>query len=164
MPVSSNHAYVYRGGGAILNERAREWMFSAETIIMCEMEKQKWKTVIDEKVIVEVTHWWPDKRCRDSHNSYKILLDSLENSGVFSNDRYALVRQGDFFIDRENPRIELVIYRQADEPPLSRCHWCKYSRGVSDDGVDCIVGKYIARHKRDIVTCKEYKERGMSKI
>lgn len=159
VPVSSNHAYIYRRrGGAILNDRARQWMAQAEMVISNEMQQQHWETIGKEKVVVEVTHYWQDRRCRDTSNSYKILLDSLENCGVFENDRYAIVRQQDFFVDRDNPRVELVIYRLADEDPLERCLRCKYQRGFTKnkDKVGCICGQYFAAEKQVPIKCDNF--------
>ena len=98
----------------MLNKRAKDWMSNAEEITCAAIKKQKWKCTEKVKIIVEVTTYWQDRRVRDTHNSYKILMDALENAKVFDNDRYAIVRQIDFSVDKENPRVELVIYKMEE--------------------------------------------------
>ena len=79
------------------------------------MEEQGWKTVVNEKLIVELIHHWQDHRIRDCSNSLKLLCDSIQNSGIVNNDRWLLCRQQDFDVDRENPRLELVIYKKEND-------------------------------------------------
>lgn len=115
VPVTENHAYFYRMGRKNLNSIAKKWMSNAEEITVEEIKKQHWKTTVKQKVIVEIHTYWPDARIRDTHNSYKLLFDALENAKVFDNDRYAMARQIDYSIDRENPRVELKIYVKEDD-------------------------------------------------
>lgn len=110
VPITENHAYFYRMGRKNLNAAAKKWMSNAEEITRGEIERQHWETTAKHKVVVEIHTYWPDARVRDTHNSYKLLFDALENAKVFDNDRYALARQIDYSIDRENPRVDLKIY------------------------------------------------------
>lgn len=63
----------------------------------------------DKKLILEMTAFYPDGRVRDMGNMHKLLPDSLENI-LFDNDRWLLIRDINFYIDRDNPRIEIVLY------------------------------------------------------
>jgi crossover junction endodeoxyribonuclease RusA len=123
--ITENHAYTYlRGGrGKVLNARAKQWMADAEAIVRQCIKEQQWKTTQWQKVVVEIKTFWEDNRCRDTHNLYKLLFDSLENAGVFDNDRFGIVHQVDFETDKANPRVELRIYIkeiQGNMPPIPK--------------------------------------------
>ncbi|QMV40237.1 RusA family crossover junction endodeoxyribonuclease [Cohnella cholangitidis] len=72
--------------------------------------KSGWQTAKG-KVVVNLWYYFPDNRIRDTHNGQKLLLDCLEDAGIYTNDRYALPRVIDWQIDRTNPRIEMEIYK-----------------------------------------------------
>lgn len=103
-----------------MNARAKTWMASAESLIRKAIKEQHWKTTQWQKVVVEVKTYWEDNRCRDTHNLYKLLFDSLENAGVFDNDRFGIVNQVDFEVDKENPRVELRIYIKEEQGNLPK--------------------------------------------
>ena len=159
--ITQNHAYVNtRFRGRVLNQRARENMTTIEMLVSAAMAEQGWTTTDKEKVVVEFTHFWPDNRCRDTHNTYKCCLDAMANAKVFDNDRYVIVRQNDWHIDKENPRVEVMIYKLDDEYPLERCARCMYMRGFTDEGkVSCICGKWLCEDKKVPRRCKNFKER-----
>ena len=160
VPITQNHAFTsMRGrGGQYLNQRARDWMSAAEFAISVAMKQQHWETITDEKVVVKILHFWPDRKQRDTHNSYKLLCDSMENAKVFNNDKYVVVRQQDYYVDKTHPRIEVVVYRLADESPVERCSSCIYCRGFEgNDSVSCIHGAYVAREKKVPNSCDKYK-------
>lgn len=48
------------------------------------------------------------------------LFDSLENAGVFDNDRFGIVNQVDFEVDKDKPRVELRIYVKEDQGNLPK--------------------------------------------
>jgi Holliday junction resolvase RusA-like endonuclease len=64
-----------------------------------------------DKVVVEYTIWWPDKRRRDASNLEKLLLDSLEGI-AYDDDRWAIPRCVDFSYDKGHPRIDVVCRRK----------------------------------------------------
>ena len=47
---------------------------------------------------------------RKKSNGLKLLLDALEKA-IYDNDRWALPRIQDWSIDKEQPRVEMEIYR-----------------------------------------------------
>ena len=110
-PVPSINAMYFttKFGKRIRTQKAKDWFALAEGRITEAMKEQGWKTTEETKVIVEVHTHWPDKRRRDTNNSSKALCDALEHAGVYDDDRYALVRYIDYDVDREDPRVELVI-------------------------------------------------------
>lgn len=118
MPPSVNHMYLQSrwGGKRIRTKKAREWFDQAEKIVRNEILNQKWEPTINQKIVLDVLTMFPDRRKRDTNNTAKALCDMLEHAGVYDNDRFALVRYIDYGVDRENPRVEVVIrvYQEGD--------------------------------------------------
>lgn len=117
LPPSVNHAYrrVWMGRGEKryladkLTREAESWMEGAAWRALAAARRAKWECRISDKVVVELTAWWPDARRRDIHNLHKLLADSFEGV-VYSDDRFALLRDMDFGIDRMRPRLDVVWY------------------------------------------------------
>lgn len=111
LPTSVNHAYINtRGGGRRLSAKAMQFVKLARNITAEEIVKQKWRC---EKngvwLACDATFFFPDKRKRDSHNSFKVLFDALEGL-VYTNDQFVLPRVIWCHLDRGMPRLELSIY------------------------------------------------------
>ena len=114
LPPSLNNCYRnVKINLRIMTPEARNWKLAAQALAMLAMKKQGWKKTEKEKVVVEQKFFWPDARKRDCSNCEKILSDSL-NGIVFDDDCWLLNRVMDFEIDRENPRVELKIYRKEN--------------------------------------------------
>lgn len=111
VPPSVNHMYLHSrfGGKRIRTTKAKEWFDTAEKIVRSEIVKQGWEPTIEKKVVLDVLTMFPDRRKRDTNNTAKALCDMLEHAGTYDNDRFALVRYIDYGVDKENPRIEVVI-------------------------------------------------------
>jgi crossover junction endodeoxyribonuclease RusA len=110
MPPTQNHMYHngYNNGRVMkmLKPQAKAWQ--QECIITATLwrNKCKWSTATG-KTIVRLWYFFPDKRKRDTHNTLKLLLDSLEDALIYENDKFALPQIMDFEVDRENPRVEI---------------------------------------------------------
>ncbi len=59
------------------------------------------------KVYVLIWVYWKDNRRRDTHNILKVLLDALEDAGIYTDDKTALPHIMDYEIDRNDPRLEI---------------------------------------------------------
>ncbi|SFJ65112.1 Endodeoxyribonuclease RusA [Paenibacillus sp. UNC496MF] len=119
---SVNHIYNNtRGGGKKLTKAAEDlfnrWQLAARDWCF----RNQWEMAVKEKVVVEVTAYFPNKQVRDTNNVFKLLMDSLEHV-IFDNDYYALPRVKDFLIlDKDcgiRPYFELVIFRKEDEAQI----------------------------------------------
>ncbi len=111
IPPSVNHCYIRRNGRQQLSDQAYAWQDAARYIARQESKKCGWTIPDDgDKVVIELFVYWPNGRRRDMHNLHKLTADALEGA-VYSDDRYALLRDMDYTIDRTNPRLELTIYR-----------------------------------------------------
>lgn len=68
----------------------------------------------ERKIRCDMTFYFPDARNRDTHNTFKLLFDAIEDGGLYPNDRYVLPYVKDFTIDRTNPRLELEFYYEVN--------------------------------------------------
>lgn len=98
----------------VLSKTAADWMEGARESALQVMKETGWEP-LNEKVVVEVRVWWPDKRRRDVHNLYKLLCDALEGY-VAPDDKWFLVRSMDFQYDKSYPRVEVKAYPFGREP------------------------------------------------
>ena len=118
LPPSVNHQYDHiratsKAGKPYMSRKltaeAKVWLASARIVIGSAVRASGWKTRDKTKVVVELEAYWPDRRERDIHNLHKITLDAMQDYSaaamVFRRDNVALVRDIDYHIDRENPRL-----------------------------------------------------------
>lgn len=101
--------FTTKFGKRVRTKKAKEWFEKAEAITRKAIEEQGWKKTEGQKVVVNVLTMWGDKRRRDTNNLSKSLADMLEHAGVYDDDFYALIRYIDFGVDKDNPRMEMVI-------------------------------------------------------
>lgn len=122
IPPSVNHMYAnrvvnYRDKQGknkqrrmrVLKKEAVEWKSLAAIFTNEWMRKTKWQTTHKKKVILNLWFYYPHNRHADTHNAIKILMDFLQDAGIYDNDKFALPRIIDFQIDAKNPRIEIEI-------------------------------------------------------
>lgn len=110
LPPSINHMYVItKVKGKVIkvyNKKANNWYEESLYKINLYKQRSKWK-LIDDKVIVNLNFYYPDRRRRDSHNMLKILLDVFEEAGIYTDDKLALPRIINYEIDKNQPRVEI---------------------------------------------------------
>ena len=116
LPPSCNHShrnFTNKNGRRLRvpTKRAADWTASARDIAYTAMCASGWTCPMGEKVVVEYTIWWPDRRRRDSANLEKLMLDALEGT-CYDDDRWALPRCQDFSYDKADPRVEVVVRRK----------------------------------------------------
>jgi crossover junction endodeoxyribonuclease RusA len=113
LPPSVNHAYRrMKRGSRITRELtpdAQAWKIEAGLVARLERGRRGFEIVADEKVVVELTAFYPDKRRRDIHNLHKLICDAFEGE-LYTDDRLVLVRDQDFTVDRDDPRLEVRVY------------------------------------------------------
>lgn len=125
IPVSVNHCYGMRTT-SIRTRRgfrnipirytttdAKKWKENAGSIAMEQMNKTKFNFICDEQFFMQIRVWWLDLRHGDCSNTLKLLEDSLQGI-VFNNDKNCLPQFLSSEIDKENPRLELSIFRKED--------------------------------------------------
>ena len=114
IPPSVNQIYYNtRGGGRRLNKKAQKYIADSRALANEEISKSDW--VIAQKgewTHLDMVFYMPDKRRRDASNCLKILLDALEGI-IYEDDMYALPRIQSVELDRDNPRLEMVLSNQT---------------------------------------------------
>jgi hypothetical protein len=138
---SVNHIYNNtRRGGKKLTKPAQDlfdrWQMAAREWCF----RNQWETTVKEKVVIEVTAYFPDNQKRDTNNVFKLMMDALEGI-IFDNDYYALPRVKDFLVlDKAKgvrPYFELVIYKKADE---ERIEYERAMELIEKHGYDRLTG------------------------
>lgn len=127
-PPSVNHMYrnhVVNGRAMkVVSKEGLQWKKDVQNLATIAARQQKWERSHDEKLVAEVTVYWPTKRKRDVENIGKLLWDSLEGI-VFENDQWLLPRYMDFHHDKDNPRVEIKFYpleargNRVEQPSLA---------------------------------------------
>ena len=115
IPPSVNHMYQNAGRGRRLTKAAMEYIKTAQDLCKAAMRKQGWKKDREHVwYVMDLYYYFPDKRRRDSHNTLKLLTDSLEGL-LFRDDYFLLPRIQYVCLDRDNPRMEIIFYAQEGE-------------------------------------------------
>lgn len=111
VPPSINHMYVNVGRGSKrLTQQAKDFIRDSQNAARIAMKNCGWKKDKESVwYVMDLYFYFPDKRIRDSHNTLKILTDSLEGL-IFSNDYFLLPRIQYVCLDRDNPRLEIIFY------------------------------------------------------
>lgn len=114
IPPSVNHMYYNtKNGGKHLTRVAENYIRQAKALINEAIEEQKFK--IQHGSVwynLDLIFFMPDRRRRDSHNTLKILLDTLEGS-VYDDDYYVMPRIQGVEYDKNNPRVVLHLSPQS---------------------------------------------------
>ena len=109
IPPSVNHAYITtRKGQRILTNAAKMWVLYAGIKAKTAAQKHGWAFSSSGKLVMEIWAYWPDNKKRDIHNLHKLIADAFEDI-LYKDDRNVLIRDMDFYIDRENPRVEICV-------------------------------------------------------
>ena len=113
IPLSVNHLYGHnRFGSVYMKPEGKQYKKQISEIIIKEVEKQKWvKTLNEEYCYLDATVYF-DKKGKDCDNIYKVIQDTITESGVvWEDDKYTWSRTNRCYIDKNNPRVEIVISR-----------------------------------------------------
>lgn len=115
MCPSVNHAYKFVRGRRFMTKDALMFMQTTHAIVEREKAKQKYSMEFKGVwLILEIRAYFPDRKVRDVHNMHKILADAL-NGCAYVDDQFLLIRDMGVYLDKENPRLEIVIYPQKYE-------------------------------------------------
>ena len=101
-----------RFGTVYMKPEGKQYKKQISEIIIKEVEKQKWiKTLNEEYCYLDATVYF-DKKGKDCDNIYKVIQDTITESGVvWEDDKYTWSRTNRCYIDKNNPRVEIVISR-----------------------------------------------------
>ena len=95
IPLSVNHLYGHnRFGSVYMKPEGKQYKKQISEIIIKEVEKQKWiKTLNEEYCYLDATVYF-DKKGKDCDNIYKVIQDTITESGVvWEDDKYTWSRK-----------------------------------------------------------------------
>lgn len=115
---SVNHIYKRMGNGrqkltAPAEKLKEKWEMEAKAWA----EKHNWEVTKKQKVVVELTAYFPaDKKTRDTNNVFKLMMDAFSEI-IYDDDEFALPRVMDFHRVKagEKPYFKLDIYLKSEE-------------------------------------------------
>lgn len=121
IPPSVNHYLSYRVSGGrgkrfvqtYKNQDSVSYEKYFKKYLDEQIQLQNWECIDSGYVVVEV-NWYFESNRRDSNNYYKVLLDCM-NTKVFRDDKQAIERTMNIYIDSKNPRAEIKIYKAEKE-------------------------------------------------
>lgn len=115
-PPSQNHMYfTAKNGMRILRTEAKKVFNIIRQKSIDAVREQGWKRELEGIWYrVEMKFYMPDKRKRDSHNTFKIMFDAMEDV-IYPDDYYILPTVKSVDIDRNNPRVEIKIFPEQKE-------------------------------------------------
>ena len=109
LPVSVNKAFTW-------NPRMHFFVHTNEYTNYLEYESLRVKSYCKRHKIKPINCYTPlylyfylKNPRSDSHNCKKVLFDSLEQGGMFENDKWILDRTMEVQIDKKNPRVEIYL-------------------------------------------------------
>jgi Holliday junction resolvase RusA-like endonuclease len=118
---SVNHIYTRMGKGRQkLTAPAEKLKDKWEAAAYMWVQDNAWKMTKEEKVVVELTAYFPnDKIRRDTNNVFKLMMDSFSDI-IYDDDEYALPRVMDFHRveEGEKPYFKLDIYLKSEEDAI----------------------------------------------
>lgn len=118
---SNQRQLVRRGRGPkarpmiIKSKEARKYVKHFEESVS-EADRQQYGS-LDENLSVHVVVWYTSRR---PDLSVELILDCLEGAKVIKNDRYIREVHSYGFVDKENPRVKIRLFRitHEREPPI----------------------------------------------
>lgn len=115
---SVNHIYKrIAHGRQMLTKPAEDLKENWENKARMWAEENGWQLTEEQKVVVELTAYFPnDKLRRDTNNVFKLMMDAFTGI-IYDDDEYALPRVMDFHKvgEGEKPYFQLDIYLKDEE-------------------------------------------------
>lgn len=120
-PVPAQMATLLPGGGVSTkgekNVRARSYRDRVRLFAMAEINRARWHAQSDDAFAVELHAFVGDARVVDCDNLAKNVLDGLKSvrgrACIFPDDRQVVELHVTKAIDRERPRLEILVRRIA---------------------------------------------------
>jgi crossover junction endodeoxyribonuclease RusA len=111
VPMSVNHMYQtnFATGQKMMTMEAKVMQIQMQDLAKWEVIAQGWDPVYSTKVVAEITAYYKDNRSRDTDNLFKMLGDAFKGI-VLDDDDYLLPRVIDWDVDKDDPRVEVILY------------------------------------------------------
>ncbi|MEJ8554113.1 RusA family crossover junction endodeoxyribonuclease [Tepidibacter sp. Z1-5] len=85
-----------------------------ENMIAGHINQQHQTEPLEGDVITVLKLYFPNKKMGDLHNYPKSICDGIEKSGIIKNDKQLKPVLLFDFIDKENPRVEIELYKASE--------------------------------------------------
>lgn len=118
-PRKSNQRMIVRRGRGgspmvIKSKKAREYVDHFIASIPEEYQTLNAGT-LDDDLRLDIIVWYINRR---SDLSVELIKDCIEAAGIIKNDRYVREEHLYGFVDKENPRTKIRLYRITSDRPL----------------------------------------------
>ena len=115
LPLPSSVNMIYgrnKYGNTYLKKEGKEYKKKAIKITTEAVKEQNWIKLKEDEYCYLDTIVYQNKRGRDNDNIYKLLQDSFTETGVvWLDDTLVWPRTQRSYIDSNNPRVEIIIYK-----------------------------------------------------
>ncbi len=115
-PISKSNFKLYnKSGQTLMPVKGKYSKYVAyENMIAGYINSQYDGEIIEENLITVLKLYFPNKRIGDLHNYPKSICDGIEKSGIIKNDKQLKPVLLFDFIDKENPRVEIELYKSSE--------------------------------------------------
>lgn len=115
-PISkSNFKLQNKNGQTWMPNKGKHSKYVAyENMIAGHINIQYSGETIEEDLITILKLYFPNKKMGDLHNYPKSICDGIEKSGIIKNDKQLKPVLLFDFIDKENPRVEIELYKVSE--------------------------------------------------
>ena len=115
-PISkSNFKLHNKTGQAWMPNKGKHSKYVAyENMIAGYINSQYEGKTIEENLIMVLKLFFPNKKMGDLHNYPKSICDGIEKSGIIKNDKQLKPVLLFDYIDKENPRVEIELYKLSE--------------------------------------------------
>jgi len=111
----SNFKLSNKSGQAWLPHKGKYSKYAAyENYIAGIINQEYFGPPLEENLITILKLYFPNKRMGDIHNYPKSICDGIEKSGIILNDKQLKPFLILDYIDKDNPRVEIELYRSSE--------------------------------------------------
>jgi len=143
IPPSVNHMYrnFTKNGRRmrVHTAEAKRFFTDAGWKLKPTVTAARW-VALDEKTVVDLWVWWPDRRIRDVDNLNKGILDALKLYKVVTDDHFCLPRWQDYYYDPRNPRVEADVWKMESGHLITAQ---PQTNGIGESCGDCPLSSVI---------------------
>lgn len=115
-PVSKSNYKAFRADGrAYMASKGNEAKYkNYEDLISWACKQSYQGETIDEECILVIKLFFKNNKRGDAHNYPKSICDGIEKSGIIKNDHLFKPVIIEEFLDKDNPRVEVEIYKASE--------------------------------------------------
>lgn len=105
VPSKSNSYSTTRTGGFYKKKELKDY----EKSFLVQYRSLRHTMHVDGEFHAAFRVYYRERR-KDLDNSFKIIFDCLQSSGIITNDRLCMTIHAEKMVDRMNPRVEIALF------------------------------------------------------